>query len=173
MLPPRCFKDLPTSGRARLAELTRKYETELRIPWQTILSITCLIKKPGRSRTGDRPITKISCFIRGWLRSRKDVTADWCDRRAGHWDNAIRGFSALRAALCRAMRDEAARWGGQFRACMYWDLEKSYDSLDLGLLVLLSLRLDFPAPPLYVCTLFYWGARVLVVDDCDKNCTIN
>ena len=34
--------------------------------------------------------------------------SQWCDERAGHWDSAIAGSSALRAALSRNLRAEVA-----------------------------------------------------------------
>ena len=55
----------------------------------------------------------------------------WTSRRAGFWDDAVAGRSALQAALMRNFVAEAARWRGEHSAMALWDIEKFYDSLDL------------------------------------------
>ena len=95
----------------------------------------------------------------------KDKLTDWCDQRAGFWDAAVRNSSALQAALltlvldeCRASLHEASQ------ASFFQDLEKFYDLVDLGILAVKSMELDFPAVELYMCVSCYLSPRLVKVN---------
>ena len=50
---------------------------------------------------------------------------------AGHWDTAIRGSSALQAAIGRALMCEVASLAGDSVVMLLWDCAHFYDSLRL------------------------------------------
>ncbi|CAK0817692.1 unnamed protein product, partial [Prorocentrum cordatum] len=60
-----------------------------------------------------------------------------------HWDTAIKGSSALRAALYRATLDETAQGMGIHHASLYADIAKFFDSLDLAWLIERAVDLGF------------------------------
>eukprot|EP00959_Pyramimonas_sp_CCMP1952_P116124 2427559-Pyramimonas_sp.AAC.1 len=61
---------------------------------------------------------------------------DWCSEKAGYWDAAIQGSSALRAALLSMALDEtSAKLKGSIYGTFYLDLEKFYGSVDLSILI--------------------------------------
>ena len=45
-------------------------------------------------------------LYRIWSRTRKQFATEWCDAKAGFWDDAVRGSSPLQAALHRLVADE-------------------------------------------------------------------
>eukprot|EP00974_Lingulodinium_polyedra_P010652 1026374-Lingulodinium_polyedra.AAC.1 len=62
----------------------------------------------GKPAGGDRPITLTAGLYRCWSMLRKAEVTKWEASKAGHWDSAIRGSDARRAALVRATRAEVA-----------------------------------------------------------------
>eukprot|EP00959_Pyramimonas_sp_CCMP1952_P180836 3781645-Pyramimonas_sp.AAC.1 len=70
---------------------------------------------------------------------------EWCAEKAGYWDAAIQGSSALRAALLSMPLDEtSAKLKGSLYGTFYLDLEKFYDSVDLSILIQRAMQLDYP-----------------------------
>ena len=55
---------------------------------------------------GERPISLLTMLYRIWSRTRKSFATEWCDAKAGFWDDAVRGSSPLQAALRRLVADE-------------------------------------------------------------------
>ena len=45
-------------------------------------------------------------IYRIWGATRRNLVAEWSEEKAGFWDDAIKGSSALRAALARLLKDE-------------------------------------------------------------------
>ena len=43
---------------------------------------------------------------KAWSKARATLTSEWSASLSAHWDTAIRGSSALRAALVRSLMDE-------------------------------------------------------------------
>eukprot|EP00959_Pyramimonas_sp_CCMP1952_P005518 116075-Pyramimonas_sp.AAC.1 len=61
----------------------------------------------------------------------KAALAQWRDKRAGHWDAAARGSSALQAALLTMVLDEArAHVGVAEQSHFLMDVEKFCDCID-------------------------------------------
>ena len=74
---------------------------------------------------------------------RSEVGAAWVEEEAGPWDQAIRGSSALRAAIQRAFLDETCR-GDKCYARNLWDIQGFYDSLSPVKVMEAALDLGFP-----------------------------
>ena len=82
-------------------------------------------------------------LYRLWCRARGQEADDWCSARAGFWDIAVRGSSALRAGIQRMLMNETNQWLQYRFAMVCWDLEKFYDSIGLHRLIASMLAL-FP-----------------------------
>ena len=85
-------------------------------PIQTLLTIIALLDKPDG---GKRPIGLLQFIYRLWSATRRNLVTTWVDQRAGFWDDAIKGSSALRAALRRLLSDELAGRYGQNSATIF------------------------------------------------------
>eukprot|EP00959_Pyramimonas_sp_CCMP1952_P341498 7153725-Pyramimonas_sp.AAC.1 len=81
--------------------------------------------------------------IRIWSRMRSGVVESWTQQREDHWGTALRGSSALRAALLSATLDETGHAMGIAHAGLFADMEQFYDSLDPGWLIDTGIKLDF------------------------------
>ncbi len=79
-----------------------------------------LIPKPDWS---DRPITLMPILIRLYFKMRSEKLNDWCESKKKHWDAAVRGNSAARAALTELLQDEAAHNEKSNRCTLAWDME--------------------------------------------------
>eukprot|EP00959_Pyramimonas_sp_CCMP1952_P213665 4470456-Pyramimonas_sp.AAC.1 len=76
-------------------------------PWQLYLVLELLlVKKPGIG--GERPVGLVSMPYRIRSAARRPIISTWSKAAAGFWDTAVAGASALRAAMRRLMRAEAA-----------------------------------------------------------------
>eukprot|EP00973_Karenia_brevis_P000989 136189-Karenia_brevis.AAC.1 len=73
-----------------------------------------------------------------------DVLGEWCEKKAKFWDAAVKGNSALQAALGAMIKDELAKENGKVRISLLWDLEKFYDLIALDKLVEAGLRYQYP-----------------------------
>ena len=63
----------------------------------------------GKPDGGERPIGLLTFFMRIYTRVRRCYTRDWTQKRAEHWDYAIKSSSSLRSALLQKLRVEVAR----------------------------------------------------------------
>jgi hypothetical protein len=90
---PREWLRLPRAARAELAAILNLVERKAAWPWQALESLIHLAAQPGKPK--DRALGCISMLARLHSRIRKPYTDDWCDARAGFWDEAIRGSSPL------------------------------------------------------------------------------
>ena len=106
-----------------------------------------LIPKP---KGGDRPITITSALyslVMGLFGVDMD---DWQEAQLAFWDDAVRGSSALQAALKRRLFDELHGHKDQVCITGYCDLEKFYDSIDVEKLIHHALDSEFPPQALAV-----------------------
>ena len=101
----------------------------------------CAIPKPSG---GDRVVALIAMVIRVLARCRSWRLGEWDHARAGYWDSAIAGCSALKAAVWRSFMDETAGLAGIACATAMIDIEKFFDSLDECLLIQKLLELEAP-----------------------------
>ena len=65
---------------------------------------------------------------------------EWRDSFVKHWDAAVAGSSALRAAILRNLRSEIGAWDRQIEITTLYDADKNYDSISLVKLICESLR---------------------------------
>ena len=110
-----------------IADLLNQCEHSLVWPIQTFINIIVLMGKPNG---GIRPIALMPMIYRLWTKIRKHQIAIWDINHVGPWDAAIKGSSALRAAVIGALYDEVASLNHEMVATILWDMEKFYDSID-------------------------------------------
>eukprot|EP00969_Alexandrium_andersonii_P170025 7517284-Alexandrium_andersonii.AAC.1 len=86
----------------------------------------------SKPKGGERPIALMAFLYRVLARAdRASLVVEWEAGRAGFWDKAIRGSSALAASVMRLVRGEIASAHGLTFCNLLWDMEKFYDSIDL------------------------------------------
>ena len=69
-------------------------------------------------------------LYRLWTKIRRPYMREWEADNKGPWDAAVRGSSALRAAILTAFADEMGTYSGLEVAKVLWDLEKFYDTIN-------------------------------------------
>ena len=102
------------------------------MPTQSLLDRITLLGKP---KAGTRPIAAISTIHRLMMSLAGDIIGYWEDSYAGFWDKAIKGSSALRAQLGRALNIELATIKGETAMVSLWDFAKFFDSVDPTILI--------------------------------------
>ncbi len=109
---------LPDAALIALCSMMRRAVANLVLPLGTLLNrLNPLGKKGG----GNRTIATMSSFYRLLARVCGDDISDWDLERAGHWDSAVAGSSALRAHILRSMEVELATAGGDSESQFLWD----------------------------------------------------
>ena len=68
----------------------------------------------------------------------------WEQAWAGPWDAAVKGSSALRAAILNLLQDEVAVYRGRHTLTTLWDEENFYDNMDVVQLMDKSVEVDYP-----------------------------
>ena len=99
---------------ARLVDLLNQCEEQVAWPWQVYITLVCLLAKEVK---GERRISLLTMLYRIWSRTRKAFATEWCDAKAGFWDDAVRGSSPLQAALRRLVADELTQNTDNQEAC--------------------------------------------------------
>jgi len=120
------LKRLPIEACADIADILNEVEVSGAWPIQTLTNIIVLMGKPTG---GVRPIALMPIIYRIWCRARRHTLIDWETHTQGHWDAAVRGNSALRAALVGAIFDETSNALRHFNATILWDMEKFMTTL--------------------------------------------
>jgi len=136
-------------------------DSSLQWPAQALLNLVAIKGKEGG---GDRPITLTASIYRVWSRLRKCHVQDFDQKKAGHWDAAIRGSSALRTTIMRELLNEGAVKNNMFVTQLGWDLAKFYDHIDPAKVAEKGLQLGYSAKIMYLGLLVHKAARVLVQD---------
>ena len=85
----------------------------------------------GKPAGGVRPIALMPMLHRLWTKVRRDEIRQWDLAHTGPWDAAIRGSSALKAAIMGAMFDEVNTLNGKAIGTVLWDMEHFYDNIDI------------------------------------------
>ena len=99
----------------------------------------------GKPGGGSRPIALMPMIYRLWTKIRRPYMRQWeREQYHGPWDAAVRGSSALRAAIFTAFGDEVAQYNGKRITKILWDFEKFYDSLSIPRLIAKCLTLGYP-----------------------------
>ena len=118
-----------------------------------------------RSLQDERPITLFAMIYRLWGRIRKTHAPAWCASKAGFWDKAVAGSAPLQAALLRMVRRETAAALGKASCEVHWDVQTFYESIDIGKLLRLSAKLQYPLVELVLSTTAYVGVRTIQVQN--------
>ena len=141
MLGPIELQRLPGPAKQELIQLLHAIEEHCLWPQQIFMVIASILPKP---KGGDRILGLLPHLVRLWSRLRSQHTADWSEALCEHWVTAVRGSSALQAALIRSCMDESCRELGIASSTLLLDLEKFYDSLSFSRLCASALQQGFP-----------------------------
>jgi hypothetical protein len=95
--------------------------------------------------------------------------SDWQEAQEAFWDDAVKGSSALRAALHRRMLDEMEATEGRSSLNGYCDLEKFYDSISLVKLIHHAQAAGFPSVALSLVLQIHLATRILRVNNWVSN----
>ena len=147
---------LGCDARQDLLRLFRRCEHEGMWPMCWMASLAKFIPKPDG---GERPILLMNLFYRLWVKARGCDLVEWEAEHGSPFDRAIRGSAALRAALSRAMRMEAAVASGKEAAVVMVDCEKFYDNVSLYHLIALAREVKYPRLLLSMGVLRYLSPR--------------
>ena len=119
----------------------------LTLPLPMLLNFISLAPK---AKGGERPITVTSILYAALIRIFAPDLAHWTEERCGFWDSAVKGSSALTAALARSAEAEIAYHSGKQSAGIFWDSESFFDSICLLKLVDAAIEMDFSPVVLYL-----------------------
>ena len=129
------FKDialLPDNALGSLGEIIRQCFVKLAIPTQSLSQLLVLL---GKKHGGSRTIAILHKTCRLTMRLVSAHISQWDVNFAGKWDSALKGNSALRAHVARAMGIELAHSEGQFVIHFFWDMRKFCGSVGAHLLI--------------------------------------
>ena len=151
------LRAMPEEFADRLATLLNRVEGVCAWPWSVLMSIITLMGKPNG---GVRPIALLPMLYRQWTKARKPAIDLWDMEHQGVWDAAVRGSSALRAAVLTLFGDEVATYSGEQVARMLWDLDKFYDSINISLLIDRAVEMGYPMVALALGIQMHMAPRV-------------
>ena len=163
-LDQHAFKDiaqLPDNALGSLGEIIRQCFVKLAIPTQSLLQLLVLL---GKKNGGSGAITILHTTYRLTMRLVSAHTSQWDVNFAGKWDSALKGNSALRSHVARAMDSE-----GQFVIHFLWDMRKFYDSIKAHLLIPQLVARGYPLEILVLGTLTHKSPRCLQVGNSYSN----
>ena len=155
---PREVEGLPIQAKQEVFEILKDCEVEGCFPLQVLVNLVALILKPAG---GDRPIGLTAWLYCTWAICRNSPSSSWDEKKAGFWDDAIKGSSALQATLLRRTNAEAAASLGLCVVENCWDIEKYYDSIDLLQLIVGMQQLDYPIAVAAMDLLIHVAPRIL------------
>ena len=114
-------------------------------------------KPAGRTRR----IALMPMIERLWTKIRRPGIYSWEYAWAPPWDAAVKGPSALRAALLGMLQDEVALSGGRNTHTTLWDEENFYDNIDILQPITNSQEVEYPISILSLGFQFHMGPRGL------------
>ena len=168
-LDQHAFRDialLPDNALGSLGEIIRQCFVKLAIPTQSLLQLLVLL---GKKNGGSRTIAILHTTYRLTMRLVSAHISQWDVNFAGKWDSALKGNSALRAHVARAMGIELAHSEGQFVIHFLWDMRKFYDSIKAHLLIPQLVARGYPLEILVLGTLTHKSPRCLQVGNSYSN----
>ena len=160
---PQDWQDLPQPAYEEMADIIDDVEESLAMPIQILLNIVALLPKP---QGGERPVGLVSLFGVLWSVLRGDEFKTWDNRRAAHWDDAVKGSSALKAAIRRRMLDESWVENDGYASGSYWDIEKFDDSIKPRKLIRSARDQGLNLRHLCLSMQIHLAPRVLRLDKC-------
>ena len=126
------------------------------MPIQALMVYVGLMPKPAG---GERPIGLTAMLYRLIMRLEKMLLAEWDEKFAGFWDDAVKGSSPLRAAILRSLRVEVAKILGYEAIGLLWDITAFFDEVDIALLIPLALSRGFCPWTLGLAVKVHMGPR--------------
>ena len=118
-----------------------------------------------RKMEGAEPSPSLHTTYRLTMRLVSAHISQWDVNFAGKWGSALKGNSALRAHVARAMGIEL----GQFVIHFLWDMRKFYDSIKAHLLIPQLVARGYPLEILVLGTLTHKSPRCLQVGNSYNN----
>ena len=106
-------------------------------------------------------------LYRLWTKVRRPQLDSWESAWAGPWDAAVKGSSALRAAILGMLQDEVAVYRGRNTLTTLWDEEKIDDNIDVVQLINKAEPLEYPFCILVLGLQLHMSPRGL---KCYKHC---
>ena len=168
-LDQHAFKDmalLPDNALGSLGEIIRQCFVKLTIPTQSLLQLFVLL---GKKNGGSRTIAILHTTYRLTMRLVSAHISQWDVNFAGKWDSALKGNSALRSHVARAMGIELTHSEGQLVIHFLWDMRKFYDSIKAHLLIAQLVAGGYPLEKLVLGTLTHKSPRCLQVGNSYSN----
>ena len=139
---PDLWKAQPPQSMIEMCDILNECRHSMLFPAQLYLVRIALNPKP---KGGERPIAMLTLLFRLCARlDRAEWVVQWEASHARHWDFAVAGSSALRGAISRALRAEAAAEEKLEFGEVLWDLTKFYDTVDWGALLDHAVLLGIP-----------------------------
>ena len=141
-----------------LADLLQHIEREVEWPMQLLSNLVIL-------SVDSRLTTLLTLIYRIWSKLRRHQTIEREAENAGEWDKAVRGSSALRAAVFSAYQDEKATYSGQEIGALLYDMQKFYDSTHIPTLIDRAIELGFLPKALYLSLTMHLAPRIMKAYD--------
>ena len=163
------FKDTPLladNALGSLGEIIRQCFVKLATPSQSLFQLFVLL---GWKNGGSRTIAILHTTYRLTMRLMSAHISQWDVNFAGKWDSALKGNSALRAHVARAMGIELAHSEGQFVIHFLWEKRKLYDSMKAHLSIPQLVARGYPLKILVLGTLTHKSPRCPQVCNCCSN----
>ena len=156
--PPAFFHVLPDHVLNNFSTLLTKIHNTLRWPIQLMINLTSLLPKPTQ---GTRPIAKTPVLYRLWCVVRSYTIKEWSTNHTPPWDTATPGNSAEISAGVRQWANEVAAAAGISAAGLYLDIEKFFDTIDIGDVVTAALEHGYPLADLHLALAVHMAPRIL------------
>ncbi len=131
------------------------------LPRQARLVVTPLLEKP---KGGFRPIAVYVSLYRLWAKARRDIAAEWETSNARSFFSSTKGNGPLDTTWRQGVRQETKVSSGGASACIMWDLETFYESVDRERLLQRAIATKFPLPALRLSLSMYSAPRVLSME---------
>eukprot|EP00959_Pyramimonas_sp_CCMP1952_P404434 8475502-Pyramimonas_sp.AAC.1 len=151
---------LPPAARQELLDVYQAMENNIAWPWQMLRAWIALLPKDSGA---DRSIASFAFVARLWEQLRGDVTDQWSleRQRRARFDDAVKGSSAVQAALKRLVLDESAATFKVSTCSALCDIETFYDSLDPVLVMQLATKHNYPCIVLALSIQLHLAPRYL------------
>ena len=104
---------------------------------QTLLTFIGFLGKQGG---GERPIGLTAMLYRLTMRLYKGLIGSWEEKTHGHWHQAVKNSSCLRAAVLMALKLEVGALVGLDTVAILWDISALFDSIRIVDVITLGLQ---------------------------------
>jgi hypothetical protein len=128
------------------------------LPRQSRMVVTPLLDKP---KGGYRPIAIYVSVYRLWAKARRNIAAAWEAAHPRCYFSAASGNGPQDTTWRQGVRQEAQVTRGGAAACLFWDLEAFFESIDRERLVQRAEATGFPAAVVRLSLAMYAAPRIL------------